>query len=115
MAAIFDQYVAGRPRASSYEFRERARRLGCVHRHGGRRWNAYAELMGASVDSILPEEEVDDLLDMWVSRQPVRYFFCGGHPQEADRKAGMERVMLAMALLGPGVLERRDGDAEVQV
>ena len=39
----------------------------------------------------------------------------GGHPQEVDRKAGMERVMFAVALLSPGVLNRRTDDVMVQI
>ena len=113
MEAIFDQFVIGHPRLSSGEFQMRDQRhiIGSVQ-HSGRPWLAYAELMGASVyDSSLSEQDFGDLLTLWTYRQPVRYCFMGGHPHENDRKAGMQRVMLAMALLSPGVLKRRTGDA----
>ena len=68
--------------------------------------------MGASVynGSALSEQDFEDLLIYWTNRQPVQYWFMGGHPQDSDRKAGMMRVMLAMALLSPGVLKRREDD-----
>ena len=116
MEAIFDQFVVGHPRTSDYHFRLGAYLIGTPYKHSGRPWLAYAELMGAIVDgTVLSEQTLEDLLTEWVYRQPVQYYQHGGHPQEADRKAGMARVMLAMALLSPGVLKRRTDDAMVQI
>ena len=116
MEAIFDQFVAGHPRTTDYRFRRGAHLIGTPFQHSGRPWLACAELMGAIVDgTVLSEQTLEDLLTEWVYRQPVRYYFMGSHPQEADRKAGMARVMLAMALLSPGVLKRRTDDVMVQI
>ena len=112
MTAIFDQFVVSHPRTSSHDFQIKNQRhiIGTVH-HSGSPWLAYAELMGASVyDSALSEQDFEDLLIYWTNRQPVQYWYMGGHPQEHDRKSGMMRVMLAMALLSPGVLKRREDD-----
>ena len=117
MTAIFDQFVASHPRTSSHDFQLGNQRhiIGSSY-HSGSPWLAYAELMGASVyDSVLSEQDVEDLLNYWTNRQPVGYYYMGGHPQESDRKAGMQRVMLAMALLSPGVLKRREDDIMVGI
>jgi hypothetical protein len=116
MEAVFDQFVVEPYRTNNYHFKERVHCLGRIQIYHSRPWYAYAELIGASVNgTLMPDEDLDDLVKGWIYRQPVRYQFMGGHPQEADRKAGMARVMHAMALLHPGVLKRRVDDVMVRI
>lgn len=116
METIFDQFVVGHPRTSTFHFREHGPHHVSVQQYCGRPWLAYGALMGAIADgNVLSEEDVQYLLGEWNRRQDRRYYFHDGHKQEADRKAGMMRVMLAMALLSPGVLKRRVDDVMVQI
>lgn len=72
--------------------------------------------MGIIADgNVLSEQDVQYLLGEWNCRQGRQYYNYGGYKTEADRKAGMMRVMLAMALLSPGVLKRRVDDVMVQI
>ena len=119
MTAILDQFVAGHPRTSNYQFYTNDQRhllLGMFYHYDARRWIIYSQLIGVSVyNSVISDKEIDDLLDTAVRIQPVRYERVGSHPQENDRKAGMQRVLLAMALLSPGALERRTDDVMVTI
>eukprot|EP00956_Cyclotella_meneghiniana_P031947 scaffold85737_cov56-Cyclotella_meneghiniana.AAC.6 len=117
MEIMFDQFVIGPSRNSRYHYSENYPYHDfTAQEHSGRPWLAYGALIGAIADgNVLHKDDEQFFLGEWSRRQYRGYFIHDGHKQEADRKAGMTRVMLAMALLSPGVLKRRADDAVVQI
>jgi hypothetical protein len=109
MEVLYDQFVDGRPRRQ---------RLVAVQdtalytSHLTLPFRLYGALMGAqilTVESVLPQSKVDALLQLSLEHE------ANAQRQGHEEHSSINRVMLAMCLLSPGVLGRRPRDPWIQI
>jgi hypothetical protein len=103
LEAIFDQYLAGAPRTEVLaSLRHRA-----LHpSHLSLPFRLYGAMIGARVagEKVAPAAVVDQLIQLSLEHEEA------AEARGFEEHSSINRVMLAMCLLSPGALGRRDGD-----
>ena len=115
LECLFDQYVMGHPRTEPL----RKMAPGALHpSHLSLPFRLYGALIGAlvvpssAIGNKLSPEYLQQLVEVCVNYQFDEVQKESGRYEEEH--SSINRTMLAMALLSPGVLKRRDSDPLVQ-
>src|SRR5210317_924072 len=102
MEAIFDQFIKGHPRTEHWHFSDFSTDM-FNPTNFTRPYRMYGALIGALVHgSVVPPDRLGDLLDSC-----IQYHQWRGMEGKDYQYATLDRTMLAVAFLSPGIFVRR--------
>jgi hypothetical protein len=113
LEAISDQYVMGHPRTTQL----RLLASKALHTsHLSLPFRLYGAMIGASVDGhLIPRDTLEKLKEVCTRYQFKEMEKSSSDEGYEEEHSAINRVMLAMVLLSPGALKRREGDPVVEI